>query len=271
MLATVSMITGFVLARGGVSWYLLPMIAGVFLIACGSATINQIQERRIDGLMRRTMGRPLPSGRIGPGYAWVVVLLALSIGSGLILLGSNPMALALGLFAVFWYNAVYTPLKRVTAFAAVPGGVVGAIPPIIGWVAGGGDVLDPRILAVAFFFFIWQVPHFWLLLVYACGADYERAGLPSLTRMFTIEQLGRITFVWILATAVTCLVMPLFGMISNPFFNLGLVLAGAWLVWGAIDILKPRWKVFGSRVVFRQINLYIFWVIALLSANGIVA
>ena len=64
------------------------------------------------------------------------------------------------------YNGVYTPLKRVSAFAAIPGGVVGSLPPVIGWAAGGGSVTDARILAVAFFFFVWQVPHFWSRIVF---------------------------------------------------------------------------------------------------------
>ena len=92
----------------------------------------------------------------------------------------HPLAALLGLITVVWYNGIYTPLKRVTAFAAIPGGVVGAIPPVIGWVSGGGDPTDARIIVVAFFFFVWQVPHFWLLLM-RIGGDYERAGLPSLT------------------------------------------------------------------------------------------
>ena len=67
--------------------------------------------------------------------------------------------------ALIWYNGIYTPLKRKTAFAVVPGSVIGAIPPMVGYVAAGGSALDPQILAFAFFMFMWQIPHFWLLIM----------------------------------------------------------------------------------------------------------
>jgi protoheme IX farnesyltransferase len=269
-LATISMVAGYVLAYGGVSWQLPVLTLGVFLIACGSATTNHIQDRDIDSRMRRTQGRPLPSGRVGLGYAGTVAVGSVAGGSVLILAAGGMSAMLLGLLALCWYNGVYTPLKRRTAFAAVPGGVVGAIPPVLGWVAGGGDATDPRILAVAFFFFVWQVPHFWLLLLFSGGTDYERAGLPSLTRLFTMDQIARITFVWILATAVACLVIPLFGIVSNPWINAGLVGAGAWLVWQVRGVLRRREGMPEYRAAFKHINIYVCWVIVLLSVNGII-
>lgn len=269
-LATISMITGYILARGGVTFDLLLMTIGVFLIASGSATINHIQDRDVDSRMQRTMGRPIPSGRISVGRAWLVALAAITAGGCLIFIASNWLAVVLGLLAVSWYNAVYTPLKRVTAFAAVPGGVVGAIPPIMGWVAGGGSALDPRILAVAFFFFVWQVPHFWLLLLFTCGKDYEKAGMPSLTDIFSMNQIARITFVWILAAVVTCLILPLYGIVTNPWISAGLVAASVRLVWQSIAILRGPLRTPGFRVAFKQINMYVVAVIMLLSLNGVI-
>jgi protoheme IX farnesyltransferase len=243
---------------------------GVFLIACGSATVNHIQDHAVDARMQRTQGGPLPSGRVTRRYAWTVAITAIVAGCVLIYLAGNVTAVLLGLAAIFWYNVVYTPLKRVTAFAAVPGGVVGAIPPVIGWVAGGGEMFEPRILAVAFFFFIWQVPHFWLLLLFAAGRDYEKVGLPSLTRIFALDQLARITFMWIFATAVTCLVIPLFGIISHAWINIGFLAAGLWLVVRTANILRRPASAISFRLAFKQINLYVCWVISLLALNGIV-
>lgn len=270
-LATISMITGYVLARGAFAPGLVVMIVGVFLIASGAATINHIQERDIDGLMQRTKGRPLPSGRLTIRNAWRIAVSSLLVGSACIMFASNATAMLLGWLAVFWYNAVYTPLKRVTAFAAVLGGVVGAIPPIIGWVAGGGAPTDPPILAVSMFFFIWQVPHFWLLLLFSCGTDYERAGLPSLTQFFSLEQIARITFVWIFAAAVMCLGIPLFGVVNSVWVVAGLVVGGGWLVLRSRRILRLHEGKPPFRLAFGHVNAYLFWVAVLLSVNGVMS
>ncbi|UCG51658.1 MAG: protoheme IX farnesyltransferase [Candidatus Latescibacterota bacterium] len=270
-LATISMIAGYVLAHGNVSWPLVSLTLGVFLLACGSSALNQIQEREIDGRMRRTMGRPLPTGRASLAFAAAVSSGCLIAGSLAILWSSNPQAMALGILAVVWYNVVYTPLKRVTAFAAVPGGVVGAIPPVIGWVAGGGSAADPRILAVAFFFFMWQIPHFWLLLLSTGGEEYESAGLPSLTRFFSLEQIARITFMWILGTAMVCLVIPLFGVIESAWINMGLFVAGLWLVWRSARILRSTTGGPAFRHAFKHVNLYVCWVISLLAIGGVLS
>ncbi len=91
------------------------------------AALNPVQERELNGLMRRTMGRPPPSGRVDVPYALAVSVATVAAGSAMIYLGSNLLATALGLVTVLWYNGAYTPLKRMSAFAVVPGGVVGAM------------------------------------------------------------------------------------------------------------------------------------------------
>ncbi len=104
------------------------------------------------------------------------------------------------------------------------------------------------------------------------GGDGLRARrpLPSLTRVFTTDQIARITFVWIVATAVACLVIPLFGIISNPWINAGLVGAGVWLVWQVRGVLRPPKGTPKYKAAFKHINIYVCWVVALLSVNGII-
>ncbi|UCH84957.1 MAG: protoheme IX farnesyltransferase [Candidatus Latescibacterota bacterium] len=267
-LATVTMVAGYILARGNVTWDLVVLTAGVFALACGSSALNQAQERDIDGKMRRTMGRPVPSGRVSVGSAIGFAAIFITAGSLMIFASSNWVAMALGLFTVFWYNGVYTPLKRVTAFAAVPGGLVGAVPPVIGWVAGGGSPTDPRILAVAVFLFMWQIPHFWLLLLFTAGDDYEKAGLPSLTGVFSFEQVARISFMWIFGTAIVCVVIPLFGIIQEGWINIGLLAAGVWLVWRSARILRVTNGVVVFRRAFNHVNAYALLVLSLLAIGG---
>jgi len=268
LLATITTVAGFVLAEGGVTWTLLWVTIGVFLLASGASGFNQIQERDIDALMERTHARPLPSHRMSLTVAVAASVLAVVGGALIVLAGAGVTAAVLGLVAVGWYNGVYTPLKRVTAFAAVPGGVVGAIPPVIGWVAGGGAVLDPRIASVAFFFFMWQVPHFWLLLLFSCGRDYEKAGLPSLTRTFSMAQISRVTFMWILGTVTASVLIPLFGLVEEPWVVAGFFVAGAWLVWRSTRILRARDGAIGFRQAFGNVNAYAVWVVCLLSLGG---
>jgi protoheme IX farnesyltransferase len=262
-LATASAATGFVLAWRGVSPVMLPMLAGVFLLACGAGALNQAQEGDIDALMKRTRNRPVPSGRIRARGAALVAVALIATGSAL--LAAVPVAMLLGFVTVLWYNGVYTPLKRVSAFAAIPGGVVGAIPPVIGWVTAGGSATDPRIVAVAFFFFVWQVPHFWLLLL-RIGGEYERAGLPTLTTIFTRPQFARIIFVWMIATVVACVSMPLFGVSSAAWTQAGLIVSSLWLGWHATRMVRSN----GDRLAFHQINMYALLVISLLSLSGLV-
>ncbi|MCI0451749.1 MAG: protoheme IX farnesyltransferase, partial [Candidatus Latescibacteria bacterium] len=211
VLSTASAVTGWLLAAGSFSFEMLPAVAGVFLLAAGAGSLNQYQERDLDALMHRTARRPIPSGRMRARTALWIALALVAVGA--LCLVPHPIAALLGVFTLLWYNGVYTPLKRVSAFAAIPGGLVGAIPPVIGWVAAGGHPADPRILAVAFFFFVWQVPHFWLLLL-RIGDDYARAGLPTITSLFSRRQLARIIYVWMIATAVACVSMPMFGVAS---------------------------------------------------------
>ncbi|MFQ6672613.1 MAG: protoheme IX farnesyltransferase [Candidatus Tectimicrobiota bacterium] len=269
LLAALSTATGYLLAAERLSLGILAPTVGLFLLACGASAINQYQEREIDALMQRTRGRPLPTGRVTPHQALTVALGSMLAGSLILWLGSGVPALALGLFAAFWYNGVYVHLKRVSPFAAVPGAVIGAIPPAVGWVAAGGWLFDPKILALCFFFFIWQVPHFWLLLL-SYGKDYERAGLPSLTGLFSASQLAQITFVWILATAVTCLLIPLFGTVRTTLINLSLLGATVWLVWNATRFIQARGERLSFRCAFREINLYALVVISLLSLDKLV-
>jgi protoheme IX farnesyltransferase len=191
----------------------------------------------------------------------------LLFGSIILYVGAHWSALGLGLFAMFWYNGVYTSLKRKSPFAAIPGALIGAIPPLIGWVSGKGHLsLDPQILAISFFFFIWQVPHFWLLLLNS-GRDYEKAGLPSLTKIFSSAQLRRITFTWIFATAAACMIIPLFGIVESHVIHGSLFLVAFWLVWKSLKLLTVRGRQFPLPIAFRTINSYAIMVIVLLTLD----
>lgn len=240
-------------------WPVLPaLITGVFLMSCGACALNHWQERTTDALMARTAKRPIPSGRVKPGHALFFAFALICSGVIVLLLTGTLAVSLLGIAAVLWYNGFYTWFKGRSAFAAIPGALIGAITPAIGWIAGGGNIVDPRLAVLSFFFFMWQVPHFFIhLLVF--GKEYERAGLPSLTAVFTEAQLDRLTFQWIMATAVSLQLVILFGPIRSPLVHISLLLVSLWLAINGINLVRVHAP--GYTGVFKRANYFMLMVI----------
>jgi len=268
-MVTVSTATGYILAKGSLSFSMFIPMIGIFILALGSGALNQYQERRKDALMPRTRNRPIPSNRISPGMALLFSMFLMFAGSLVLYFGTNLTALILGLLTAVWYNGVYTYLKRVTPLAVIPGSIIGALPPLVGWASAGGDVLAPQALALAIFFFIWQIPHFWLLLL-NFGKDYECAGFPTLTAMMNREQLARLTYIGIVVTAAGIMFLPMFGMGRSLLAVLLLFLSAIWLVWNSSTLLKPAHRDFSFRLAFRGINIFILSVMVLLSLDRLI-
>lgn len=263
---TITTMFGYIAATNSIDAGIILPIIGILLLACGSAALNHYQERKTDSMMDRTKNRPIPSGRISANDTLIISLILIIVGSVLLFIGSGLLALSLGLLNLIWYNAVYTPLKKVSPFAIIPGSLVGAIPPAVGWIAGGGGILDPQIILISFFFFIWQIPHFWLLLM-LLDKDYQKAGFPTLTQIFNQRQLGRITFVWIIATAVTGLLIPLFQISQNLFINYSLFFAALLLAYKSINLLQQTQKATSFKFAFRSINYFALFVVLIVSID----
>ncbi|MFK7875728.1 MAG: heme o synthase [Paracoccaceae bacterium] len=165
------------------SMHPVEIFASILFIAIGagaSGALNMWWDADIDAIMRRTAGRPIPSGRVQPGEA-----LALGIGlSGLsvimLALAANLLAAALLAFTIFFYAVVYSMwLKRSTPQNIVIGGAAGAFPPMIGWVCATGTIGIEAWLMFALIF-IWTPPHFWALALFM-RSDYDDAKVPMLT------------------------------------------------------------------------------------------
>lgn len=264
---------GYLLSARAARWEMVAPLLGVFLLASGASALNQCQEVKIDARMQRTRQRPIPTGRVSPSTAFFIA--GILILSGLYALAGaqkNPgVLLGLGTLALAWYNGVYTYLKRVTAFAVVPGALIGSLPPLIGWSAAGGVLSDPLIILTAVFFWIWQIPHFWLLLLMH-GDEYAEAGLPTLTRVFSRPQLFRVTFMWLLAAAVAGVAFPsvAHATIAWPW-AVAMVGVSLWLAIDAFGFLRPdgrdACKIY--RRAFVRINLYALGVMFLLSCSAL--
>ena len=253
--STFTAAAGYVAFLRGANAGLVTTLLGILLLAMGSSALNEVQEHKLDALMPRTANRPIPRGDLSPATAALIAVAMAVAGFLLLLLAHNLTSALLGALALAWYNGFYTPLKRVSAFAVVPGSLIGALPPAIGWTAAGGHLTDPSVLALAFVFFIWQVPHFWLLVgLHAEG--YEAAGYPTLVGLFGRPRLSRLTFTWTCGTAAACGLLPLFRVLGSWPAELMLGLGALWLVAGSLPLLKPGQDAALYRRVFMNINLF---------------
>jgi heme o synthase len=153
------------------SWGLL--IAGGFLVTGAANCFNEMIEKDLDKLMKRTADRPLPSGRMMTGQALVLGLL-MGIAGTIMLFNLNPTAGYLAIFSIFLYAFAYTPLKRKSPIAVFVGAIPGALPPLIGYVAAHPQI-DEIALVLFGIQFVWQFPHFWAI-AWVLDDDYKLAG-----------------------------------------------------------------------------------------------
>ena len=258
-----SALTGYVIYTGSLNSQSWLLAVGVFFMSCSSSSLNHWQESEIDAKMPRTKNRPIPSGKISRKGALMVSIGFAAIGS-VILISSNPLiALALSWLTLFFYNIVYTPLKKVTAFAVIPGSMVGALPPIIGWAGAGGSLTSEVILLVATFFFIGQIPHFWLLLL-MFGDQYKLAGMPSLNQIFNEGQIKRITYTWVLTTIASALLV-IFFVFTNQIIMFFLLFYTFYLLFSLTMAVFVQ-KELAVRPAFFKLNfLYLFMMFFLIA------
>src|SRR5712692_9010398 len=194
---------GFCLGSRGAVDYLKfsHAMIGIALLSSGIATLNQFMERDLDGLMRRTVDRPLPSGRLLPLEAlWFGVVVTASAELYLALF-VNVLTAVLGLTVIAGYLFVYTPLKTRTTLSTALGAFPGAMPPLMGWAAARGAI-DAAAWVLFAILFLWQFPHF-LAIAWMYREDYGRAGIRMLP---VVEPEGRVTGQQIIA--YTLMLLP---------------------------------------------------------------
>ena len=219
--------------------YPVSAFSAVLFIALGagaSGALNMWWDADIDAVMRRTRGRPIPSGRIQPGEALGLGLALSGISVVMLGLATNLLAAGLLAFTIFFYAVVYSMwLKRLTPQNIVIGGAAGAFPPMIGWVAATGSVSLEACLMFALIF-MWTPPHFWALALFM-KEDYSNAGVP----MLTVTHGRRVTRAHILI--YTILLVP-FAMalgwtaIGGPVYIAVAAVLNLWFVVGAVRIIR---------------------------------
>jgi len=172
------------------------LLAGTALVVGAANALNNLLERDVDALMRRTRDRPLPAGRLEPWVAVAVGLGLPAVALPALAWFTNGLTATLASLALFTYVVLYTPLKQRSSLALFVGAVPGAIPPLMGWTAATGR-LDAGGLALFALLFCWQLPHFLAISIYL-KEDYARGGL----RVFALVHGDRATKAWAAVTSL---------------------------------------------------------------------
>lgn len=194
-LSVLTTLCGFYLATNGSFdiWLFMWTAIGSSLVGGGAGALNQYVERIYDAQMRRTERRPLPSGRVSPTAALAFGITISTVGISLLAAATNLLTGFLAAVTITTYLFLYTPLKRITTLNTLVGGIPGALPPMMGWVAVRNEItVEPLILFAILFF--WQIPHF-LSLAWMYRKDYARAGFKMLT---VVDEDGSRTSVQVL-------------------------------------------------------------------------
>jgi protoheme IX farnesyltransferase len=212
ILLLITALGGLFLATDGVPqlWLSLSVLLGGSLAAGGANSINNYLDRDIDVKMTRTRQRPVASGSVKPVFALSFGILLNVVAFSVLWQFANLLSAILAISATLFYVFVYTMgLKRTTPQNIVIGGAAGAIPPMVGWAAVTGNVLDPAPLSLFAIIFFWTPPHFWALSL-LLKDDYAEAGIPMLPVVSGVANTKRQIFVY------TCLLLLL--VVITTFF-----------------------------------------------------
>jgi protoheme IX farnesyltransferase len=221
----------------------LLLFVGGMLITGSANAINQVIEKDTDALMKRTANRPVASGRMSAKEATIFALLAGAIGVYILFNWFNWQSAAVGLFSLFLYGFVYTPLKKINSIAVLVGAIPGALPCLIGWVAACGDSQIMWVGAWVLFGiqFFWQFPHFWAI-AWLAHTDYTAAGFKLLP-----GDKGPTKFTALQTVIYSVLMIP-FGLLPHYIGITGLV--SVWVL-----LACNFWMVYVSIMLFVKMDL----------------
>lgn len=225
-----------------INWAILTI--GGFLVTGAANGFNEIIEKDLDKLMKRTMDRPIPSGHMTTGQALVLSLIMGISGTYLLLLLNFPTGV-LAVFSIFLYAFVYTPMKRRSPIAVFIGAFPGALPPLIGYFAAFHEPRISWVPVILFLIqFVWQFPHFWAI-AWVLDEDYKRAGFRLLP---TTKQDKTSAFITLLSTIIlipvslmpTVYLMPAGQPFGGNIYGMFALIAGLYFFWQAVQLYKNR-------------------------------
>lgn len=219
-----------------VSWTLLHALLGIGLVSGGTAALNEVLERELDGRMRRTARRPLVTGRMSLSHGLVAGLVMVVGGAEYLAFTTNILTAFLTASTAAVYLGAYTPLKKVHPLCTFVGAFPGAMPPVLGWTAIRGR-LDGEAFVLFAILFFWQFPHFHSI-AWLYREDYERAGIRMLP---VVEPDGRSTARSIIVYTIALLLVTasptLLGMAGATYLA-GALALGIAFFWTALRLVR---------------------------------
>lgn len=213
-------------------------MVAISLLAFGVATLNQVWERDLDRLMKRTSTRPLPTGKVTKNEALAFGIAQCVLAEIYLLVAVNPLTAFLGAVVIVGYVLVYTPLKTRTSASTAIGALPGALPPLMGWTAAANEI---SIAGWAIFAmqFLWQFPHF-MAIAWMYREEYAKAGILMLP---VVEPDGRLTARQMVLFSMMLLPVsfaPFFFGVSGYVFLGGACVLGVWMLWTSVSAARSK-------------------------------
>jgi protoheme IX farnesyltransferase len=254
-------------ARNGAQLFFLML--GTSLAAGGVAALNQWMEQDTDARMKRTANRPIPSGKVPPGSAYVLGILMCIAALFMTFALVNPLAALFTLLTIFSYLGWYTPAKRFSRWSTEIGALAGAFPPLIGWAAGEGRITALGWILFGILFF-WQIPHF-MALAWTYRRDYSTVHFPMLS---VRDESGTWVAWWSLITTVGLVVvslLPLWLGLDTLWYGAAAAACGAWFLWRALWFLRAGAREVEARRLFIASIVYLPLVLTALVVDRLLA
>ena len=239
-LLLITAVVGMHLATPGLVPFdlLIPGIVGIACAACAAAAINHVVDQRIDAIMHRTHGRPMPQGRMSQSRAITFAALLAGTSMAILMAFVNPLTAALTLVGLVGYAFVYSIyLKHATPQNIVIGGLSGALPPLLGWTCVTNSI-DREAILLVLIIFTWTPAHFWPLAIHRYE-DYRKARVPMLPVTHGIEFTKSSVVFYTVALIVISLLPFVIGMSGLLYLISAVVLGGWFLYWTLVLKFRP--------------------------------
>jgi protoheme IX farnesyltransferase len=269
LLSVLTAVVGYLVDRpsaGGVT--LLCLLAGTSLAAGGVAAINQLMESATDAEMKRTADRPIPSGKVASGSAfvlgWGMCLAALMVLFALV----NGLATLYALLTMVAYLGWYTPSKPRSRWSTEIGAIAGALPPLIGDAAASGRTTPLGLVLFGVMFF-WQIPHF-MAIAWTYRKDYAKVHFPMLP---VRDESGRSVARWSLLATVLLVAVSLVPVVRHGatlWYGAAAALGGGWILARALAFLRPEGRDQAARRLFLTTLGYLPLVLLALVADRLI-